>query len=136
LTVVLDTNVVSRILRGDPECLRKMRSMSPHSILLPQPVVAEIEYGIQRLPVSRKRRMLDDEFRGLLAVVRRLEWSDGVSRAFGKIKAELERKGQRIEDFDLAVAAHAIHSDSAVATGNVKHFERVPGLAIEDWGKG
>ena len=108
--------------------------MSPRSILVPQPVIAEIEYGIRRLPVSRKRQFLDDEFRTLLSVIRRVEWSDGVSRSFGKIKAELEHQGQRIEDFDIAIAAHAIHSESPLATGNVKHFERIPALAIENWG--
>lgn len=41
-------------------------------------------------------------------------WTDGVSEHFGAIKAALERKGQRIEDFDAAIAAHALAEKGGV----------------------
>ena len=60
-------------------------------------------------------------------------WSDEVSEAFGSIKSALERKGERIEDFDAAVAAHAPAEGSCLVTANLKHMTRVPGLEVEDW---
>jgi len=65
--------------------------------------------------------------------IQRVEWSDKVSQAFGTIKATLERRGERIEDFDAAVAAHAIAEGAVLVTANLKHMMRVPDLEIEDW---
>lgn len=65
--------------------------------------------------------------------IQSVEWSDDVDEVFGKIKATLERKGERIEDFDAAVAAHAIARGSILVTANLKHMLRVPGLELEDW---
>jgi predicted nucleic acid-binding protein len=42
----------------------------------------------------------------------RVEWSDEVSERFGAVKAALEKKGRRIEDFDAAIAAHALARDA------------------------
>jgi tRNA(fMet)-specific endonuclease VapC len=51
----------------------------------------------------------------------------------GRIKATLERRGTRIEDFDAAIAAHALALDATLVTANVDHMIRVPGLIVEDW---
>ena len=75
---------------------------------MPQPAVAEIAYGIQRLSRSKRRAALTSRFELLKSEIRRVAWSDEVSDAFGGIKSALERKGERIEDFDAAVAAHAL----------------------------
>jgi tRNA(fMet)-specific endonuclease VapC len=44
-----------------------------------------------------------------------------------------ERRGQRIGDFDAAIAAHALAVDGVVVTRNVRHFSRIRGLSVEDW---
>ena len=67
--------------------------------------------------------------------IRRALWSDEVSEAFAVVKAALERKGERIEDFDAAIAAHALAAGCVLVTANGKHMIRVPGLAVEDWSK-
>lgn len=51
---------------------------------------------------------------------------------FGSLKAELEKSGKRLEDFDLLIAATAIVNDLILITGNAKHFERIKGLKIID----
>ncbi len=45
----------------------------------------------------------------------------------------MERKGKRIEDFDAAIAAHALASGAMLVTANIGQMTRVPGLAVEDW---
>jgi len=69
------------------------------------------------------------------AKIQRVDWSDEVSDVFGKINAALERKGERIEDFDAAVAAHAAAHGSILVTANMKHMARVSGLEVEDWSR-
>jgi tRNA(fMet)-specific endonuclease VapC len=49
------------------------------------------------------------------------------------VKSTLEHKGKRIEDFDAAIAAHALAAGAILVTADVNHMERVPGLKVEDW---
>jgi tRNA(fMet)-specific endonuclease VapC len=130
---VLDTNVVSSLMRGDPRVIARLKRVARRDVYMPQPVLAEIAYGIQRLARSRKRDALESRFELLKAEIQRAVWSDDVSARFGVIKSALERKGERIEDFDAAVAAHAVAVDSILVTADSRHMPRVPGIAIEDW---
>jgi len=90
-------------------------------------------YGIERLPRSKRRDALQDRFELVRAELQRIEWTDEIGHRFGVIKAALEKKGQRIEDFDAAIAAHAAESGDVLVTANLDHMVRVPGLTIEDW---
>jgi len=130
---VLDTNAVSALMKGEANVVAHLKRVAPGDVSIPQPVIAEISYGIERLPRSKRRNALASRFELLKTELRRATWSDEVSDAFGRIKAGLERKGARIEDFDAAVAAHALATGSVLVTANVKHMVRVPNLALEDW---
>jgi len=61
--------------------------------------------------------------------------TDAVSEAFGTIKAALERTGQRIEDLDAAIAAHALGHEATLVTADLAHITRVRGLVVEDWSR-
>lgn len=130
---VLDTNALSFLMRGDPSVSRALTSRSRTDVLLPQPVVAEIEYGLARLPRSKRKRRLRRRFEVFLSELQRTHWTDEVSRAFGQTKANLERRGIRIEDFDVAVAAHALALKATLVTENVDHMKRVRGLKVDNW---
>jgi tRNA(fMet)-specific endonuclease VapC len=120
-------------MKGEPKILERLKRVAPADISMPQPVVAEIAYGIQRLPRSKRREALSARFELLKTEIQRTLWSDDVSAAFGDIKSALERKGTRIEDFDAAVAAHAVGWGAVLVTANLKHMTRVLSLDIEDW---
>ena len=75
---------------------------------------------------AEARRLLEAEG---LAVA----WTDPVSRAFGEIKADLESRGLRLEDFDVAVAAHALANDAILVTDDLEHMGRISGLRTENW---
>jgi len=130
---VLDTNVVSLLMKGDPNVIERLKAVSRSEVCIPQPVIAEISYGIQRLSRSKRKEALASRFELLRAEIGRVAWSDEVSEAFGGIKSGLERRGERIEDFDAAVAAHALANGGVLVTANLKHMTRVPGLQVEDW---
>jgi tRNA(fMet)-specific endonuclease VapC len=49
---------------------------------------------------------------------------------FAETRAYLRRRGQRIADFDLLIAATALHHDLTLLTFNLRHFERVPDLKL------
>ena len=130
---VLDTNAVSSLMKGEPNVIERLKRVARADVRMPQPVVAEIAYGIRRLSPSKRKDALTSRFELLKSEIQRVAWSDDVSEAFGVIKAALERKGERIEDFDAAVAAHALAEECVLVTANLKHMTRVPGLEVEDW---
>jgi len=130
---VLDTNAVSALMKGNGQVIERLKQGDRTEVGIPHPVIAEISYGIERLPRSKRRDSLTRRFELLKEEIQRVEWSDKVSQAFGTIKATLERRGERIEDFDAAVAAYAIAEGAVLVTANLKHMLRVPDLEIEDW---
>jgi tRNA(fMet)-specific endonuclease VapC len=132
---VLDTNVVSALMRGDAAVIAALKGKPKPDVAVPQPVLAEIAYGIERLPRSRRRERLRELFALIRDEMARIPWNDEVSDRFGNAKAALERAGTRLEDFDLAVAAHATAAGAVLVTANVRHLGRIPGLKIEDWTK-
>lgn len=109
MTYVLDTNAVSALMKGDAAVVER------------------------RLPRSKRRAALQARFDLVCAEIRRAEWTDAVSQTYGRVKATLERRGTRIEDFDAAIAAHALALDATLVTTNLGHMAPIPSLRIEDW---
>jgi tRNA(fMet)-specific endonuclease VapC len=132
---VLDTNTLSALMEADANVLAHLQQVEPASVAMPQPALAEIMYGIERLPRSRRKEKLRANLQLLLSQVTRLAWSDEVSHMFASVKAMLERRGQPIEDFDVAIAAHAVGDNVVLVTTDAKHMSRVPGITIEDWSR-
>jgi len=120
-------------MKGTPAVVERLAATAPAEVAIPQPVLAELAFGIERLPRSKRRTSLQARFDLVSAELPRAEWTDAVSQAFGRIKAMLERRGTRIEDFDAAIAAHALSLEATLVTANLDHMVRVPGLRVEDW---
>jgi tRNA(fMet)-specific endonuclease VapC len=133
VTYVLDTNAVSALMKGNAAVVERLAATEPAGVSVPQPVLAEIAFGIERLPRSKRRTALQARFDLICAELPRAKWTDGVSQTYGRVKATLERRGRRIEDFDAAIAAHALALGATLVTADLGHMTRVPGLRVEDW---
>jgi tRNA(fMet)-specific endonuclease VapC len=130
---VLDTNAVSALMKGDRNVIERLARINKADVSIPQPVLSEIAYGLARLPRSKRREALGASFALVRDEIARAVWSDDVSDRFGEVKALLERRGARIEDFDAAIAAHALALGAVLVTANVDQMARVPGLEVENW---
>lgn len=131
---VLDTTAFSAFMRREEGLLTFLKNHRPGDIVTAPPVVAEIQFGIKRLDHSSKKYLLlKSEKDRLLSVISVLSWSPESSESFGKIKADLEREGKLIDDFDIAIAAIAISHKCGVVTSNLKHFQRIEGLEVKYW---
>ena len=130
---VLDTNVVSLAMAGDPSVIERMFSLARTDVLVPRPVIAEIEYGIARLRDHGRRERLLGRLDRFLENASGVSWTHDVSRAFGVAKADLEARGQRVEDFDVAIAAHSLALDAVLVSDNTTHLGRIRGLRLENW---
>lgn len=130
---ILDTMTVSHLMKGLDSAVRQLSACKRDKVLVPQPVIAEIAFGLKRMADSKRKRKLEDRFQLLLAQLHRAQWNDEVSLRFGQIKALLESQGQPLEDFDLAIASHALAYHSILVTDNLRPMSRIPNLNLESW---
>lgn len=131
---VLDTTAFSAAMRNEPEMVAFLGKLNPGNIKIVPPVVAEIEYGIARFPLSTKKYLLlTTQKERLMKLIKVLPWISESSVYFGKIKAELESSGRLIDDFDIAIAAIAMSHSASVITADLSHFKRIDGLSCKHW---
>lgn len=91
---------------------------------------AEVRYGAELMAADDKRRARIDL---LLQDLPALPWTAAAADIYGEIKALLKRQGTPIGEMDTQIAAHALAEDLPLVTHNTRHFERIPGLKLEDW---
>lgn len=85
------------------------------------------------MSAGKRRDRLRARLTLLQSEIVRLPWTDEVSERFGRIKRDLERRGERLEDFDVAIAAHAHTPETVLVTHHQALSTRIAGLEIEDW---
>ena len=124
---LLDSNVCIAVLRKSPN-LRRLPP--PERCLVSQITVAELWTGVEKGNLRDERAAKLDE---LLASFTLLDFDDAAARAYGEIRAVLERQGKTIGPLDLLIAAHARSIGATVLTGNYDEFKRVPGLKVLRW---
>lgn len=121
------------MMRGDERVLDRLEAVARHEVWVPQPAWAEIAFGLTRLPGSKRKVWLEERREVVRQATQGAVWTDEVTLAFGRIKATLEKRGEPIEDFDAAIAAHALSENAVLVTSDRKHMARIPGLTVEDW---
>jgi tRNA(fMet)-specific endonuclease VapC len=92
--------------------------------------VAELYYGAYNSSRVAENLRIVELFARQLHVV---PLYDNVLRRFGEIKAELRKKGQPLPDFDLLIASVALAENRVLVTNNIRHYERITGLRVENW---
>jgi tRNA(fMet)-specific endonuclease VapC len=128
---LLDTNICIYIMkRHPPQVLQKFEAVGDQPVGISVITLAELEYGVFKSQAQvRNRKMLE----AFLLNVEVIDWDENAARVYGEICTDLEKKGTIIGQMDLMIAAHCLSLDRILVTNNVREFERVPGLKIENW---
>jgi predicted nucleic acid-binding protein len=131
MAYLFDTDAVSELLRPRPALpyVRWLSIIPREEQFTSAVVVGELFQGAYRSP-ARDRHLANIENRVLPAVTV-LVYDTATARVFGQIRAYLEHQGRRLPDSDLQIAATALYHGLIVVTGNVRHFQRVPGIKLE-----
>lgn len=131
--ILLDTDVVSVFLRDEfASVARHIVTVHPDHCHTTSITIGEILFGLERAPSSlaRLRGALEER---VIEPIKVLPFDLEAARHYARIRCFLEKTGMRLDDADLRIAAIALANDLTLITGNVKHFERVPGLRVENW---
>ncbi|HMD45191.1 MAG TPA: type II toxin-antitoxin system VapC family toxin [Acidimicrobiales bacterium] len=135
--IVLDTNVTSELMRASPSraVVAWLRSQDPNELYSTAATVAEVRYGIARLPSSANRRRLSEAAVEVFSAFpdRVLAFDLSAAGEYGDLVAARERAGTPINGFDAQVAAICRSHRAALATRNVKDFENTGIRVANPW---
>lgn len=131
---LFDTDTLSSLLRRTPSpaLLRRLAATPVDEQATSSITVGELLYGAHRL-APRAADLIERIEGALLSNLAVIPFDTEAARAYGELRATLEREGTPIGDADMRIGAIALTHDLVVVTGNVRHFERVPQLVVEDW---
>lgn len=134
--MLLDTNVISETWRPNPDSnvVNWLNSQRSATLFLCTPVVAEIRAGIERLADGRRKQFLSQMSSELLArgyPGRLLDFDLPAALQFGRIIAQRERAGHRLELMDAMIGAIALANGMTLVTRNSSDFEGI-GLDLID----
>jgi tRNA(fMet)-specific endonuclease VapC len=131
---MLDTNIVSYYLKGlYPALTQRIDQMDEGDSALSVVIAGELWHGIERLAPSQMQNRLKDKLNHFLRIFPVLNLSADVAKEYAVIYAQLEKQGQVIGANDLWIAAHAKSLGLVLVTNNIREFERVAGLRVENW---
>ena len=136
--IVLDTNVISELMRASPEprVLRWLETQPLEALATTSINLAEIRYGLARLPGGRRRRDLETRFdtfasRGFGSRI--FDFDRAAAEIYGDLAALRESSGRRLEGFDGLIAAIAASRGAAIATRNAEDFTDCGLTVISPW---
>jgi tRNA(fMet)-specific endonuclease VapC len=128
---LLDTNVCIHVIRRRPrEVLSNFERFEVGQIGVSSVTVAELSYGAEKSSRPEQNREALWRFLLPLEVV---AFGPEAAAAYGHIRVALEGVGTPIGSLDTLIAAHAVSLGVTMVTNNVREFERVPNLYVEDW---
>jgi len=132
--IIVDTNVFSEATRPDPEPLvlawmaRRGGEIGTTSV-----TVAELRYGIARMPEGARKHKLELLVDTVLAGVSVLPFDEDAAAAYALIRTRQEAAGIVASELDIQIAAIAAIGGHSLATRNVKHFDGTGIAVIDPW---
>jgi tRNA(fMet)-specific endonuclease VapC len=128
---MLDTNILAYAKNNRPEVVyERMSRFGPEDLCVSVITLAELEYGVFNSSNPERNQLALTLF---LANIEVVPFNDDAAVEYGRIRADLKRKGTPIGANDLMIAAHAKSLGVTLVTNNTREFERVEGLMLEDW---
>jgi tRNA(fMet)-specific endonuclease VapC len=132
---MLDTNACIQAVQGAKkdkfaQVTKIFKKKLPLGLSISTITLAELEYGVAHSAYPEKNAIALMNF---LAPIEIIPFDAGAALAYGAIREGLRSRSLVIGPYDLLIAAHAKSLGYTLVTNNVREFERVEGLAIEDW---
>jgi len=127
-----DSNILSYFIRGGYADLRARmaQELAQQTVVTSAICRAELRFGQSSLDAADKRRRMIEL---CLQQVPALPWTDAVADTYGPLAHKLRQLGRPIGAMDTLIAAHALAEGLVLVTHNMRHFEGVEGLRVEDW---
>jgi tRNA(fMet)-specific endonuclease VapC len=130
MAYLIDTDIIINSIKGNKTVNQKISEVASIPKAISIVTYGELLYGAKKSTQREKNTSIVYRLAEIFPII-------GVTRAtmeaFTDLKAALDRKGDRIEDFDLLIAATALSLNYILVTNNTKHYKRIEGLKLENW---
>ena len=130
---IFDTDIYTNVMRKAPSetLLNRLKEVPRRDQFTTTITIAEVYYGLVK--ASNRTRLLKLFEDVLLPRATILPFDFSAAKKYGDIRSFLERHGTPLAHADLQIASIALSMNMILITGNLKHFQRVPQLAVENW---
>jgi tRNA(fMet)-specific endonuclease VapC len=118
------------VIKNRPAALRERFDQLAEALCISTITLGELLYGVQKSARRSQNLQAVEQFTARLEV---LPFSVKAAAHFGQIRAELARAGRPCGAYDMLIAAHARSEGLVLITNNVREFQKMPGLRIENW---
>lgn len=125
---MLDTNIVSHLVRQHPEVVNRYSQITPEKMCISSVTEAELLYGVAK----KQNNKLHETIMEFLKTITICAWDSEAAATYGELRAAMEKKGKVMGDLDQLIAAHAISRGTTIVT-NDRAFGLVQDLTVEDW---
>jgi tRNA(fMet)-specific endonuclease VapC len=129
---LLDTDIIIYSLKGNPIVTDNFRRHAKDPKALSVITYGELIYGASKSQQASKNLAKAHRIRETFPVI---DLTCAIMDTYGALKAELNRKGTSINDFDLLIASTAISLDYCIVSNNEKHFNKISDLKVVNWSR-
>ena len=129
---LLDTDTIVYSLKGNPRVRRSFEEKAAQPKALSVITYGELFFGAMKSSAPHANLAKVRRVAELFPVI---EVSRGIMETFGSLKADLEKRGRRVDDFDLVIASTALVLNYTLVTNNERHYRHIPDLRIENWSR-
>lgn len=130
LKYLLDTNIVIYVIKRRPVQVLEIFNRNHGRMAVSAITLAELAHGVEKSSDPARNLAVVEDFIGRVTV---LSYDDKAAWHYGGIRAALEKSGLPIGVNDLHIAAQARSQGMTLVSNNLREFERVPGLLLENW---
>lgn len=125
---MLDTNIVSHLVRQHPSVVNHYSQIAPEDMCISSVTEAELLYGVAK----KQSHALQETISAFLKTITICDWDSDAATIYGKLRADMEKRGKVMGDLDQLIAAHALSRGTTIVT-NDRAFGMVQELKVEDW---
>ncbi len=127
---LIDTCTISYYSKDVETVVEKFRQNSPQNMAISVISLFEIEHGMLKNPTKQRVRVIQTAFINEVSV---MDINAEIAKEAASIHTKLVLAGRSIQLQDIFIAATALAHDLILVTSNLRDFERIDGLKIEDW---
>ena len=130
---IFDTDIYTNVMRRIPseKLLDRLKKVPRRDQFTTTITIAEVYYGLMK--ASNRKKLLKLFESVLLPRATILPFDFSAAKKYGEIRSFLEKRGTPLAHADLQIASIALSMDMTLITGNLRHFQRIPQLAVENW---
>jgi len=133
IQTMLDSNACIHVITGRvPSVRERLQVIPPEQIGVSAVVVAELQFGIS-LAAPTRRATNQEALNRFLEMVVEEDWPAEAATVYGELRTALRRSGQPVGANALLIGCHALYRQRVLVTRNLREFERLQGLPVEDW---